>query len=201
MKLGEFPSQVDVRGAILDAAERLLARYGYRKSTMEDLALEAGIGKGTTYLHFESKEEVFLGTVDRIVERLLEALGRLARSPGSAAGRLREMLLLRVLLRFDAVQAYPNSLDGLFAALRPQLLARRQRYFRQEAETLAEVLEQGRAAGELRFDGAAQTAAALLEATNSLLPYGLSAAELGARDELRKRAERIADLLVRGLRP
>jgi len=45
----------DVRDAILDAAERLLARYGYRKMTMDDLASEAGIGKGTTYLHFPSK--------------------------------------------------------------------------------------------------------------------------------------------------
>jgi AcrR family transcriptional regulator len=64
----------DVRDAVLDAAERLLARYGYRKMTMDDLAREAGIGKGTTYLHFPSKQEVVLCSIDRIVERLLGQL-------------------------------------------------------------------------------------------------------------------------------
>jgi AcrR family transcriptional regulator len=55
----------DVYDAILDAAERLLARYGYRKMTMDDLAREAGIGKGTKYLHFPSKQEVVLCSIDQ----------------------------------------------------------------------------------------------------------------------------------------
>ena len=44
------------RDRILDAAERLLARFGYKKTTMEDIAREAGLGKRTLYLHFASKE-------------------------------------------------------------------------------------------------------------------------------------------------
>ncbi len=36
-----------MRDKILDATERLLARYGYAKMTVEDIAREAGIGKGT----------------------------------------------------------------------------------------------------------------------------------------------------------
>ena len=44
--------QKNIREIILDAADRLLARYGYK--TMEDLAQEVGIGKGTIYLHFRS---------------------------------------------------------------------------------------------------------------------------------------------------
>ena len=63
-----------VKDAILDATDRLLARYGYRKMTVEDIASEAGIGKGTIYLHFSSKEEVVLSHVDRIVDRLKERL-------------------------------------------------------------------------------------------------------------------------------
>ena len=38
------------RDRILDAAERLLARFGYKKTTMEDIAREAGLGKRTLYL-------------------------------------------------------------------------------------------------------------------------------------------------------
>ena len=50
----------DISDLILDAADRLLARYGYRKMTIDDVAKEVGIGKGTIYLHFKSKEEIAL---------------------------------------------------------------------------------------------------------------------------------------------
>src|SRR6516225_5249986 len=83
----------DMRNRILDATERLLARLGYQKTTMDDIAREAGIGKRTIYLHFPSKEEVALGSIDRIVERLKERLQTLALSGESPAERLRQMLL------------------------------------------------------------------------------------------------------------
>jgi AcrR family transcriptional regulator len=47
-----------IRDEILDATDRLLARFGYKKMTIDDLAQEVGIGKGTVYLHFSSKEEI-----------------------------------------------------------------------------------------------------------------------------------------------
>src|SRR6187397_2922070 len=46
---------IGTRDAILDATDRLLARYGYKKMTIDDLAHEVGIGKGSVYLHFSSK--------------------------------------------------------------------------------------------------------------------------------------------------
>ena len=189
----------EVREAILDATDRLLARYGYRKMTVEDIAREAGIGKGTVYLHFPSKEEVVLSRVDRMVERLKERLWAVARSDADAAIRLRLMLLTRVLYRFDSVQHYTQSLNDLLAALRPNLLARRVRYFDEEAQIFAEVLNEGRDAGEFVFGDALTTAYALLHATNSLLPYSLSTAELGEREEVKERTTQIADLILHGL--
>src|SRR5687768_10378699 len=128
-----------VKDTILDATDRLLARYGYRKMTVEDIASEAGIGKGTIYLHFSSKEEVVLSHVDRIVDRLKERLSEIAGSNATAAERLRQMLLSRVMFRFDSIQHYTQSLNDLLAALRPGLLARRARYFDAEAQIFAEV--------------------------------------------------------------
>ena len=189
----------EVREAILDATDRLLSRYGYRKMTVEDIAREVGIGKGSVYLHFTSKEEVVLSHVDRIVERLKERLWAVARSDADAAIRLRLMLLARVLYRFDSVQHYTQSIDDLLAALRPRLLARRRRYFDEEAQIFAEVLNEGRAAGEFEFTDALATAYALIHATNALLPYGLSTTELGEREEIEEKTKEIADLMLHGL--
>ena len=189
-----------VREAILDATDRLLARYGYRKMTVEDIASEARIGKGTIYLHFSSKEEVVLSHVDRIVDRLKDRLREIGSSNAPAADRLREMLLTRVMFRFDSIQHYTQSLNDLLAALRPGLLARRARYFEAEAQIFAEVLTNGRRTGELEFDNEHATAHALLQATNGLLPYSLSTMELGERQEVEQRAADVADLILSGLR-
>jgi AcrR family transcriptional regulator len=189
-----------VKEAILDATDRLLAQFGYKKMTVEDIAVEAGIGKGTIYLHFASKEEVVLSHVDRIVDRLKQQhLAIIARSEITAPERIRQMLLARVLYRFDSIQHYTQSLNDLLAALRPGLLARRAKYFEEEAQIFAEVLAEGRASGEFQFENELATARALLEATNGLLPYSLSTSELGEREEVERRAAAIADLLLQGL--
>ena len=188
-----------VKDAILDATDRLLARFGYRKMTVEDIAAEAGIGKGTIYLHFNSKEEVVLSHIDRIVERLQERLKEIAHSDATAAERLRLMLLTRVLFRFDSIQHYTQSLNDLLAVLRPGLLARRAQYFEAEAQIFAEVLTAGRETGEFSFDDEQATAHALLQATNGLLPYSLSTTELGAREEVEQRAADVANLMLAGV--
>jgi AcrR family transcriptional regulator len=189
----------DIRDLILDGVDALLARFGFRKMTMEDLAREVGIGKGTIYLHFPSKEELALAHVDRIAERLLLRLRQIAAGPGSAPERLRRMLLARVLDRFDSVTHYSQNLDDLLSSVRTPLLARRQAHFEKEAAVLAEVLRDGCAQGVFDIPGIRAAAHALVWCTNSLLPFSLSARELGERDELEKRVTVIVDLLLKGL--
>jgi AcrR family transcriptional regulator len=198
-KMAAIAPKSNVRDAILDATDRLLARYGYRKMTVEDIAVEAGIGKGTIYLHFSSKEEVVLSHIDRIVERLNEQLQQIASSDSTPDEKLRRMLLLRVLFRFDSIQHYTQSLNDLLAALRPGLLSRRALYFEAEAKIFADVLTRGRDSGVFHFKDAQASAHALLQATNGLLPYSLSTTELGEREEVELRASDVADLVLVGL--
>jgi AcrR family transcriptional regulator len=195
----QIAQREDITDLILDGVDSLLGRYGYRKMTMEDLAVEVGIGKGTVYLHFQSKEEVVLCHIDRLVDRLLVRLREIRKEPVSPRERLRRMLIARVMYRFDSVGHYSQSLNDLLSALRQSFLVRRQRHFRKEMAVFAEALEEGRAAGAFRFDDSRATAQALLWATNSLLPYSLSARELGRRKEIEAATGRTADLVLDGL--
>lgn len=188
------------RDAILDAAGTLLGRYGYTKTTMDDLAREAGVARRTLYLHFQSKDEIFLARIDRVVERLLGELRALERGADPPDVRLQRMLCLRVLYRFDTVRGYATSLDEIFQALRKPYLERREAYFAAESAVFARVLEEGRARGEFEFQDASESARALIVATNALIPYSLSARELGSRKEVERLTARIAELLVGGLR-
>ena len=187
------------RDSILDATDRLLARYGYKKMTIDDLAREVGIGKGSIYLHFSSKEEIALSHIDRMIERLKADLVRTAKASTPAETRLHQMLTDRVLYRFDNVQHYSQSLNELLSHLRPKLLERRERYFEEEARIFAAVITEGQAANTLAPGDSYDLARTLVTATNSLLPYSLSAIELGDRADLAERAGKTAELLIRGL--
>ena len=188
-------AESDPADRILDAADRLLGRFGYRKMTVDDLAREAGIGKGTVYLSFRSKEEVALGCIDRMAERLRLRLAAIAAESGPPADRLRRILVLRVMHRFDYARGHSARLDELMAAIRPELIARRTRHFELEAGIVAGVLA---GAGIPRIDPEA-AGEAMITATNALLPYSLSARELGRRAEIERRATVVAELVVRGV--
>ncbi len=190
---------VEVREAILDATDDFLARFGYQKMTIDALAQTVGIGKGSVYLHFSSKEEIALSHIDRIVERLKAELKVIAKQKTPPEERLRLMLLKRVLHRFDSVQHYTQSLNDLLAALRPNLLARRKTYFEEEAEIFAVVIKEGKTAGMFDKTDALETAETFLRATNSLLPYSLTTRELGERDDIEDKTRRLANLLLKGL--
>lgn len=189
----------DVKNAILDATDRLLANNGYKKMTIDDLAAEVGIGKGSVYLHFSSKEEIVLSHIDRIIERLKSRLYEISQKKSSCERRLREMLIERVVFRFDSVQHYTQSLNDMLSTIRPSLLERRKRYFEEEARLFATLVKEGIESGEFAKVNIQEAASSLLLATNSLLPFSLSTQELGERHEIEKRAARLADLLLKGL--
>jgi AcrR family transcriptional regulator len=63
---------------IMNAASELLLKWGYKRVTMDDVAAQAGIGKGTVYLHWRTREELFYSVIMReqgnATEELVEAL-------------------------------------------------------------------------------------------------------------------------------
>jgi AcrR family transcriptional regulator len=70
---------------VLDAAAELLVRWGYQRVTIDDVARHAGIGKGTVYLHFRSKDALFLTVLLRLHHRLVTGLAAgMEADPGRA---------------------------------------------------------------------------------------------------------------------
>jgi AcrR family transcriptional regulator len=168
---------------------------------VDDLAREAGIGKGTVYLHFDSKEEVALAVVNRWSERVFERLRVLAAEPGAPAQRLLRMLEARVLDRLDQLGDAPESMHDMFAAIRPGLLVQRDRLLDVEARIFAGVLQEVAPTGRRRAEARHLRAArALLTGTNWLLPYYQDPSQKNVRADVRRRTRDVALLLVSGAR-
>ncbi|MGI9432561.1 MAG: TetR/AcrR family transcriptional regulator [Myxococcota bacterium] len=85
------PSRSDRRRQILEAAERLFAKAGYRGTTMEDVAREVGFTQPALYRYFSSKRELFLAALslrqDDIRDRYQQALA----GPSPALEKLRSL--------------------------------------------------------------------------------------------------------------
>ncbi len=65
------------RRQILDAAREVFAKRGYARSTVDDVALEAGVARGTFYLYFDDKRDVFEELVDGFAEQITGAIVRI----------------------------------------------------------------------------------------------------------------------------
>jgi TetR/AcrR family fatty acid metabolism transcriptional regulator len=159
------------RTHILQAALRCFARTGFYATTMDDVAAEAGVSKGTPYLYFNSKAELYralnewwsCGLSDRVNAAVKALANEARRSPRrtllavlSAIGEhvAAEPDACRVLLEAMAqVQHLPGSADST-AASQTQTL-----------HELEHLLVAGASAGEWRLEGSATLHARLLLAT------------------------------------
>ncbi len=78
----ERPKREERERRILDAAVELLQKWGYRKTTLEDIAREARVAKGTLYLSWPTRDKLFMAIIEREQTRLLrEIVSRMEADP------------------------------------------------------------------------------------------------------------------------
>jgi len=97
------------RAHIIDSAEICFARTGFHRTTMQDIARQAGLSAGALYIYFDSKEALIEGIVARDREEIAEILANLGRS-GDFFGAMERALQVCVLDR-------PPHKVGLFVEI------------------------------------------------------------------------------------
>jgi AcrR family transcriptional regulator len=135
------------RKLILDAAEKLLSHYGPQKTTINDIAREAGIGTGSVYLEFCSKDEIVGELSWRRHRRVLDAM-REAAAKGSYAERLTRALEARIRALLEMSREGAHSCDLVLCKSQPVQKAHG-RFREDELAFVAELLAAGTQAGEL----------------------------------------------------
>src|SRR5438874_1158231 len=100
------PATEQRRSAILQAARTVFAREGYAETVVEDIATQAGIAKGTLYLYFRSKEQIYLAALFEEA-RKLDADSRAAMS---AAVTWRDKLHAYLQVRLHYFEAHQDFL-------------------------------------------------------------------------------------------
>ncbi len=186
----------DKREAILQAAWGHIRHYGYSKTTIDDIARQAGVGKGTIYIYFSSKTDIMLALTDLTNQRITSELERLASEDRPPEARLRACVLYRIMTLFDLVNRYPHSEDVIVSIL-PEIVERLDRYVKRHGELLGQIVREGCVAGELVAkdpEATGQLIARLFEFMTP--PYY----RFDSRSSLERFAGEVLDMMLDGLR-
>lgn len=127
---------------IVEAAEEVFARFGFKKSTIEDIASKAHMGKATLYYYFSSKEKIF-GEVIRKDSELFQAkLNEAISIVESPEAKLRAYIATRMLHLKDLSKFYTTLtseyLDYYFFVEKI-----RRDFYEYENQILTQLLQEG----------------------------------------------------------
>jgi AcrR family transcriptional regulator len=78
--------------AIVLAGLQLFTQYGYRKTSVDDIARVAQVAKRTVYLHFENKAAVFLAILEYLADQVRQRCDAAEHAGGTAVDRLTGLL-------------------------------------------------------------------------------------------------------------
>lgn len=160
--VGEFRCR-----AIREATMRVIGRKGLESTTVQEIADEAGVAKGTIYLYFRSREELFERTTQAAVSELLDRL----RAAAEAGGTFRETLervLTTQLGYFDERKDFFRLYFALGEGTEQRRLqkeASRRRHIAQ----LVSMLEGAAARGEIQLDDPDRAASAIAGAVREVI--------------------------------
>ena len=198
------PSKEDVltayrRSVFLDAAIRVFGACGFERATMEQIAHEADVAKGTIYLYYQSKQAIYEAALRSGFAGLDE---RTSRRLGEAK-TLREAITSFIATRAGYFAEHPDFFRMYVAAVVTQIIsvdagpADVQAMVEEQVHHLEQVVQRAVARREIRRVDAAATARGIFDLTRGLVARRLST---GADPDVTADADFLADLIWRGLR-
>ena len=184
---------------ILDAAATLLVRWGFRKTTIDDVAREAGVGKGTIYLHWKDKTDLFLAAIWHASRQTIEdVMRRLNADPeGGRFYRLWTHGLLAVVanpLMAEVMKGRSDIFQGLMNSISPETVA-------QLVGNADTHVAQLKAAGLIRADLPVSTITYVMGALKLGIIHASDVVSTASVPSMEQLTEAISDLMRRWLEP
>ncbi len=145
---------------LLEAARRLFAEQGFHATTVEDIAAAAGVAKGTVYLYYKSKHDVYWAALERGITELLHEIQTRLEAEAAPEDKVRAFIAIKI--RYfetnrDFFRIYFSELGSGFShptQMPPQF----EQMYLQQARILEAALQQGiqqNVIREIRTDTAA----------------------------------------------
>jgi AcrR family transcriptional regulator len=187
----------EIQVKILQAAQEVFNRYGYAKSTMDDIAREMGKGKSSIYYYFTSKEDIFKAVIEKelllMKTRIVNAI--------SLKDDAREKLKAYVVERMHGLKSLKNLYNVLrteFNSQRDFVDQTRQQTDQEEINIVTGILDQGVRSGIFHLEDTLLTAIAIVTALKGM-EIPLLVTETDGDILLEQRLDRLVDVLFFGI--
>ena len=154
------------RQQLIEAAAKVFASHGFTDTRMSSIADEAGVGKGTLYEYFDSKEALFFAVVEWINGRTWERVQEVLEATASPRQQLEGLFAVSSQLVAEHLEVHGVTLD-FWAASRGS--AHEERFidatresYRRYRKLVADLVRRGQEAGEFRPEVDAQAVATMV---------------------------------------
>lgn len=183
---------------ILEAARKIFARKGFDNATVDEIAEAAGVAKGTVYLYFQSKRDIYLEALRRGLAAVIEETSRDMDAAPTAADKIRAFIATRV--RYaeenrDFVAIYLAE----FGNIRGECSHKEFRnLYRRQAKRIEETMREAAEQGQIRAARPDLAGLMVYEMTRGLVTQRLLGCSKGTAEE---DIELLFNLIWRGLAP
>jgi len=184
---------------ILEAAHKLFQKFGFDKTTMDEIAQEAGIAKGSVYLDFPSKNDILISLIRQLMgQRLAEIRNTIANTPKKQA----RLDLLHFIMCRHAGNVYDTAKESalnpeVMALTRIQMKEKCQDYFMAMRQTVTQLIEEAMERNEMPAGEAQrQTELFMLGFSAIMPPYHRNC----TREQHLHNVEDLISLLIAGLK-
>ena len=151
---------------ILSAARTVFSKKGFHDATIDDIADEARVAKGTVNLYFKSKHEIYLSALRDGIELLNEQMRAEAAIPGPTADRLRRVLTAKIAF-FDKHRDFFQIFQSELGRVEKTMTECKDLYFEQ-ARIVENILQEGIKEGSLQKINTKKTAFAVTDLTRGI---------------------------------
>lgn len=138
------------RDAVYDAASVVFAQYGFRRTTMNDIAKSAGISRPALYLMFENKEDLFQGLAAHRLDQAIDSALSMLQGNGKIADRFLESLLVFEQIFYEPIADSPHGTElmDISLSLASEIMTKKLARFH---AALTKSLSEAEARGQITF--------------------------------------------------
>ena len=181
--------KAEVRAQIVDVARKIFTRYGFRKTTMDEIATASRKGKSSIYYYFPGKEDIFKAVVEKEAGELQARLDKTIRLDASPLEKLKAYIFFR-LHHVRTVENFYSALNEDSLSHLDFILEIRRDFDLEELKLVQGILEEGMQDGSFQLSSSEIGAIAI-----STMMKGLELPLLLSSDHKTDRAELLEDLV------
>jgi AcrR family transcriptional regulator len=184
------------RELILKVAEEVFARYGLSKTTIEDIAQAAGVGKSSIYYYFKNKDDIFRAVIEKQVLNVQEKIRNSIENIDDPAKKLKTFVITRMKCFREVAYIYEHVFKSEYLKHYEYIQKIRQEYDHSEVQMIKDILKEGMEKGRFRIQD--------VELVSFVIMVGIKGLEyewatIPDAQRIEEDSEKLFEILFRGI--